>query len=646
MVHRREPGVYKQYNGDEKPDRDGEKTSGHASVAIDYENETLTGFASGAAYTIDGTVVTPNSDNTLPVTDYMGQTISIMRKGADGSVDSAPQSLPIPARPSAPTGVRGENETVDGKADGKITGVTTAMEYKLSTADTWMACTDTAVTGLAPGEYQVRLAATNASFASAAEDVRIGTGAERTYTLHVAAPTFASVAYGYTQPAAQSITISNSGNSASAISGVALRGDTNAFALNKTDGATVQPGGTDTTYAIQPAANLDAGTYTATITVTYQDGETATATATVSFTVTQADQDAPTAAPAAAGKTYHSVTLEKVEKNTNGAAAEYGISEDGGENWTWQDSPEFAGLSASTTYTFSVRYGAVDNYAVSEPGPTAEIATFSRSSGGGSSTPTYTPTVERADNGSATVNPKNPSQGDKVTITPKPDTGYEVDSVTVTDKNGKTVTVTDNGDGTYSFIQPAGKVTVEVTFTEIEQPVENLSFIDIPESAYYYDAVKWAVENGVTTGTTAAAFSPDTSCTRAQAVTFLWRAAGSPEPVNADCPFTDLQPGDYYYKAVLWAVENGITAGTSANTFSPNAPCTRGQIVTFLYRAEGTVVAGSNPFADVADSAYYAGAVKWAVAEGVTAGTTSTTFSPDDPCTRAQIVIFLYRVYG
>lgn len=166
---------------------------------------------------------------------------------------------------------------------------------------------------------------------------------------------------------------------------------------------------------------------------------------------------------------------------------------------------------------------------------------------------------------------------------------------------------------------------------------------DIPSDAYYYNAVVWAVKNGVTNGTTPTTFSPNSPCTRAQIVTFLWRAAGSPA-TDEENPFTDVAPDSYYYDAVHWAVAQGITVGTSATTFSPDATCTRGQSVTFLYRHEKSpAVSGGNVFTDVNADAYYADAVQWAVEKGITTGTSAITFSPDQDCTRAQIVTFLYR---
>ena len=229
-----------------------------------------------------------------------------------------------------------------------------------------------------------------------------------------------------------------------------------------------------------------------------------------------------------------------------------------------------------------------------------------------------------------------------MTITVTPDEGYELDKLTVTDKNGDTVKLNDKGNDKYTFTMPSGKVTVKATFAKVsEQP--GISFDDVSTSAYYYDAVKWAVENGVTEGTSATTFSPDASCTRAQMVTFLWRANGSPKTAGTN-PFNDVQAGSYYYDAVLWAVEKGITSGTSATTFSPDMTVTRGQTVTFLHRANGSpAISGDSPFTDVAADAYYAAAVQWAVAEGVTSGTSATTFAPDAACTRAQIVTFMYR---
>ena len=272
-------------------------------------------------------------------------------------------------------------------------------------------------------------------------------------------------------------------------------------------------------------------------------------------------------------------------------------------------------------------------------------------SGGGSSSddndPTYSISApDKVTGGSIKVTPNRASAGTRVTITAKPSSGYELDELTVTDSKGNELKVTDRGNDKYTFQMPSGKVEIEVSFTKIEatpDPDPSTGFVDVPANAYYADAVEWAVSKGITSGTSTTTFSPNTSCTRAQMVTFLWRAAGSPAPKSTVNPFVDIQSGAYYYDAVLWAVEQGITSGTSATTFAPDATVTRAQTVTFLYRAAGSPAVMGNSFADVAADAYYAAAVAWAVSENITAGTGNGLFSPDTACSRAQIVTFLYR---
>ena len=268
-------------------------------------------------------------------------------------------------------------------------------------------------------------------------------------------------------------------------------------------------------------------------------------------------------------------------------------------------------------------------------------------SGGGSSDddddPTYSVTLPKnVKGGEVKTSHRYAEQGDTVTITVDPDKGYELDELTVTDSKGRELDLTDKGNGKYTFKMPGTRVEVEVSFKLVETEPEAPAFADVPADAYYADAVKWAVEQGITSGTSATTFSPDMSCTRAQIVTFLWRANGSPKADGAN-PFTDVSADAYYYDAVLWAVKEGITSGTSATTFSPDATVTRGQTVTFLYRAAGAPAVTGGSFADVAADAYYADAVAWAVKEGITSGTGGNSFSPDAPCTRGQIVTFLYR---
>ena len=265
------------------------------------------------------------------------------------------------------------------------------------------------------------------------------------------------------------------------------------------------------------------------------------------------------------------------------------------------------------------------------------------SSGSSDNERTYAIVTEDDGHGSVTVSADEASAGTRITVTVKPDAGYELDELTVTDAKNKDLKVTKRSETTYTFHMADSKVTVEASFKLIETEPEN-PFTDISKSDYFYDAVLWAVDKGITSGTGGTTFSPNASCTRGQMVTFLWRAAGSPAPKSAETPFTDVNKGDYFYDAVLWAVEQGITSGTSATTFSPNATVTRGQTVTFLWRANASpVVNYAMDFTDVAADAYYAEAVRWAVSEGVTAGTGDKAFSPDADCTRAQIVTFMYR---
>ena len=265
-----------------------------------------------------------------------------------------------------------------------------------------------------------------------------------------------------------------------------------------------------------------------------------------------------------------------------------------------------------------------------------------KSSGGDDSDPTYAIEVNKdIQNGEVTVNRRYAERGDTVTITVKPDNGFKLDELTVIDKNGNELKLTDKGNGKYTFTMPASKVEIKATFVK---EVETSPFSDVSTSAYYYEAVKWAQEKGITGGIGNGLFGPNQPCTRAQIVTFLWRAAGSPEP-KAMSSFSDVSADSYYAKAVAWAVENGITTGTGDGKFSPDATCTRAQSVTFLFRAIGKLVDSKAEFSDVLTDSYYANAVAWAVENGVTNGIGNGLFGPDNSCTRAQIVTFLFRAY-
>ena len=261
--------------------------------------------------------------------------------------------------------------------------------------------------------------------------------------------------------------------------------------------------------------------------------------------------------------------------------------------------------------------------------------------GGGGGVTTYAITVKDSKNGDVIASHKSAAKGTTVILTVDPDKGYVLDTLTVLDGNNKDLKLTEKN-GKYTFTMPASKVTVAATF-KASAPTGKNPFIDVPAGSYYEDAVVWAVEKGITSGTSAVTFDPNGICTRAQAVTFLWRAAGSPAPKSMNS-FADVPADAYYAKAVAWAVENGITSGTGGGKFSPDATCTRAQIVTFLYRAAGSpAVSGGSVFSDVKAGAYYADAVTWAANKGITGGIGNGLFGSDNNCTRAQVVTFLYR---
>ena len=293
------------------------------------------------------------------------------------------------------------------------------------------------------------------------------------------------------------------------------------------------------------------------------------------------------------------------------------------------------------TYTFTASYTGAENGNYSNKDAMCTVVVTHHSSGSSSSNPTYSVTTpSKSENGGVAVSSKNARKGDAVTVTVTPDAGYQLDKLTVTDKNGNVLKLTDKGDGKYSFTMPDGKVEIKAVFAK---EVKTSPFGDVSADAYYYKAVQWAQEKGITDGISSDLFGPKQPCTRSQIVTFLWRAAGSPEPKGTAAGMTDVVPGSYYAKAVAWAVENGITTGTAEGTFSPDATCTRAQAVTFLARAQNAKATGKTAFSDVPADSYFADAVAWAQANGVTTGTSETTFSPDSDCTRAQIVTFLYR---
>ena len=304
------------------------------------------------------------------------------------------------------------------------------------------------------------------------------------------------------------------------------------------------------------------------------------------------------------------------------------------------------GLKAGEGLYITYAFTASGNYSGEKTG-TITVTAQERPAPGvtpvSSSYPVSTP--DSAENGSVSASRKNASKGTVVTVTVQPEAGYVLETLTVTDKNGNVLELTDKGNGQFTFIMPGSKVEIAATFME-DNSVLNF-FYDVPNEAYYFEAVKWAVALEITDGVGGNLFAPDQPCTRAQIVTFLWRAAGCPEPKRAGS-FSDVSEGSYYAKAVAWAAANGITGGTGEGKFSPDAACTRGEIVTLLYRylqSKGEGFTGNwmflLPFTDVPEWCYEA--VAWCYMKNITEGTSATTFSPDDPCTRGQIVTLLYR---
>ena len=293
--------------------------------------------------------------------------------------------------------------------------------------------------------------------------------------------------------------------------------------------------------------------------------------------------------------------------------------------------------NSTETYAFTVYCAENNKYAYNTATCTVSVTAYYVPGA-----PTYPATAPAAPNGTVTVTPANASKGTNVTVTVKPNEGYELGSLAVKDASGNLLPLADLGNGKFGFVMPASKVSVEANFVK---SAVSTGFADVPANAFFADAVKWAVDKGVTNGLTDTMFGPYEPCTRGQIITFLWRAAGSPEPKTA-VSFADVPAGSYYAKAVAWAIENGITNGVTDTTFAPDATCTRGQGVTFLYRALKGSAGATSSFVDVPTNAFYADAVGWAVSGKVTDGTSNTTFSPDDNCTRGQIVTFLFRAYS
>ena len=539
---------------------------------------------------IAGNTATDAGDYTVRVTSKTG-------KWVDGSTDAVTAAWSIgKATQEAPNGLTGVAPTEEG-GDGKITGVDATMEYRAESETIYIACIGIEIENLPAGNYFVRYAEDRNHFASSDAEVTVGEGtplAECTITFNAgggngsmepvtvkARTNYILPDCGFTAPADQEFKAWEIGGAEYKVGdSYTVLGDTEIKALWENS-------------VITPTAH--------TVTVTTEGNGTASANPSTAEALTEITL---TATP---NRGYH-------------------FKE-------WQvESPEELVI---TNDKFLMPDGDVEIKAIFKKNtPTSPIGTGAT---------TYPITVKSAKNGDVTASHKSASKGTTVTLTVDPDKGYVLDTLTVLDGKDKERKLTDKGDGKYSFIMPADKVTVEASFKEEFPDLPN-SFSDLAPSDFCYDAVMWAVGRDITGGIGNYTFGPNLPCTRAQAVTFLWRAAGSPEPETRAMPLTDVPVGSYYYNAVLWAIENGITEGTSDTMFSPDATCSRAQIVTFLWRAGGSPAAsGNSAFTDVASDAYYAAAVIWAEKNDITGGIGGGLFGSNNDCTRGQIVTFLYR---
>ena len=541
---------------------------------------------------IAGNTATDAGDYTVRVTSKTG-------KWVDGSTDAVTAAWSIgKATQEAPNGLIGVAPTTEGGSDGKITGVDATMEHRAESEITYTACTGIEIENLPAGNYFVRYAEDRNHFASSDAEVTVGEGtplAECTITFNagggsgsmdsVTVKTGANYilpACGFTAPTDQEFKVWEIGGTEYKVGdSYTVNGDTEIKAL--WENSVITP----TTYTV--TVNNDGnGTASA-------NPHTAAAGTTITLT-------------AKANRGYHFKEWQVV-------------------------SPEE--LEITTNNKFIMPEDNVVVMAIFKKNtPTGPIGTGAT---------TYPITVKSAKNGDVTASHRSAAKGTTVILTVDPDKGYVLDSLTVLDGKDKKLKLTDKGDGKYTFTMPADKVTVEASFKEEFPDLPN-PFSDLAPSDFCYDAVMWAVGRDITGGIGNYTFGPNLPCTRAQAVTFLWRAAGSPDPETRAMPFTDVPVGSYYYNAVLWAVENGITEGTSDTMFSPDATCSRAQIVTFLWRAGGSPAAsGNSAFTDVASDAYYAAAVIWAEKNDITGGIGGGLFGSNNDCTRGQIVTFLYR---
>ena len=625
-----------------------------------YNGSEHTATVSGydpATMDISGNTATDAGDYTVRVTSKTG-------KWADGSTDAVTAAWSIgKATQEAPIGLNGVAPTTEGGSDGKISGVDSTMEYRMAGESSYTACSGTEIENLSAGHYFVRYAEDNNHFAGTDAEVTVGKGAplaDCTITFNAgggsgsmdsvtvkAGANYILPACGFTAPADQEFKAWEIGGKEYKVGdSYTVNGDTEIKAL--WENSVITP----TTYTVT-VSNDGNGTGTATPS-TAAAGTTITLTATPNkgyhFKEWQVMSGNVTIKDDKFTMPNAHMEVKAIFEEDVPAPTEFIVTFDGNGGTPSVDSMTTTNqkLSSLPSASRSGRYS-FDGWYTEKSGGTkitkdtvfhADTPVYAHwTYTGGSSSYSYYTIKATAGTGGSISPSGNVSvrEGRDQTFTITPDKGYAVANVKI---DGKSIGAVKS----YTFENVSRTHTIEVIFMKANGNPQTGVFVDVATGSYYEDAVDWAVENGITQGTDDTHFSPDGICTRAQAVTFLWRTAGSPKPETRTMPFTDVPVGSYYYDAVLWAVENGITKGTSDTTFSPNMTCTRAQIVAFLWRSEKSPAAGTaNPFADVKSTAYYADAVLWAAKEDITKGTTNTTFSPDADCTRAQIVTFLWR---
>ncbi len=474
---------------------------------------------------------------------------------------------------------------------------------------------------------------------------------------------FGSATVGYSAaPDAQTVTVTSTGTAATGELTVSVD-NTSDFSVSPATiaslNASTESTGKTADITVQPKTGLTLGEHTATVTVS------GTGVAPQSFNVKFAVSEAPKPVVAldttsytfnlTEGYTVADVTPLTVTISNTGSGAATGLTLASGTSTRGEFAITYQGgteIPAGESVSFTVKPSSAktagtysDTVVIRGTNFTELVLNLTLTVTAKPAEPVYTPSyavaAASAEHGTVALSTKNAYAGSAVTVTVTPDEGYALSSLTAATRTGASVALTDLGSGRYRFTMPASDVTVTAAFAAGEKTAR---FVDVPVGSTFFDAVEWAAAQGITTGTTDTTFSPANACTRGQIVTFLWRAFGSPEPKTAACPFTDVTEDSFCYKAVLWAVENGITTGTTDTTFSPNVPCSRAQAVTLLYRAVGSpAVSGASGFPDVPAGAYCGSAVTWAVEKGVTTGTTDGLFAPGVNCSRGQIVAFLYR---